>query len=232
MLPKNYHNEENEPLLRLIRQGEHQQLDFKLEIDDARKIARAMAAFANAEGGRLLIGVKDNGSIAGIRSEEEMYMLQAAAEYYAKPKIIYTVKLWKVNKKTVLEAYIPTSNKRPHFVQNEKSEWRAYTRIDDQNIVMDSIAVNILKEIQRNKTVKIHFGKDENNVLTALQNKSWLNIHDITFETLLPTQIVQQILINFVLLNVITYKITIDGTYFQIDKKVNLDQYFYHTHLL
>ncbi|MGQ9846687.1 MAG: AlbA family DNA-binding domain-containing protein [Bacteroidales bacterium] len=230
MQPKNYFNEENEPLLRLIRQGEHQQLDFKLEIDDARKIARAMAAFANTDGGRLLIGVKDNGSIAGIRSEEELYMLQAAAEYYTKPKIKYTVKLWKVNKKTVLEAYIPTSNKRPHFVQNEKNEWRAYTRINDQNVVMDAIAVNILKKIQHHKTIKIHFGKDETNVLMAMKNKSWVNIHDIAFETLLPNQIVQQILINFVLLNVITYKITIDGTYFQIDKNVNFDQYFYHTH--
>lgn len=230
MLSKRHYNEDNEPLLRMIRQGEHQQLDFKLEIDDARKIARAMAAFANAEGGRLLIGVKDNGSIAGIRSEEELYMLQAAAEYYTKPKIKYTVKLWKVNKKTVLEAYIPTSNLRPHFVQNEKSEWKAYTRIEDQNIIMDSVAINIFKEIQRNKAVKMQFGKDENNILTTMQKKSWLSISEITYETLLPFQIVQEILINFILLRVIDFKITIDGTLFQINKKVNLDQYFYRTH--
>jgi len=229
MLPKHKSNEENEPLLRLIRQGEHQQLDFKLEIDDARKIARAMAAFANALGGRLLIGVKDNGSIAGIRSEEEMYMLQAAAEYYTKPKIKYTVKLWNVNRKTVLEAYIPISNQRPHFVQNEKNEWRAYTRIDDQNIVMEPIAVNILKEIQRNKTVRIRYGNDENNILNAIQNKSWLTIDDITRETLLPYQIVKEIVTNFVLLKVIDYKITINGTYFQIGKKINLEHYLNRT---
>ena len=61
----------------LIAQGEHVEQDFKFEISDARKIARTLSAFANTQGGRLLIGVKDNGRIAGVRSEEEMYMIEA-----------------------------------------------------------------------------------------------------------------------------------------------------------
>ena len=48
-------------LLKYISQGEHQTQDFKFEIDDQKKIARTLAAFGNANGGRLLIGVKDNG---------------------------------------------------------------------------------------------------------------------------------------------------------------------------
>ncbi|MBE6307665.1 MAG: ATP-binding protein, partial [Bacteroidales bacterium] len=69
----------------LIAQGEHVQQDFKYEISDARKIARTLSAFANTLGGRLLIGVKDNGRIAGVRSEEEMYMIEAAAQLYCTP---------------------------------------------------------------------------------------------------------------------------------------------------
>ena len=48
----------------LIAEGEHQQQDFKFEISDARKIAKTLSAFSNTDGGRLLIGVKDNGKIA------------------------------------------------------------------------------------------------------------------------------------------------------------------------
>jgi predicted HTH transcriptional regulator len=55
-------------LKKLIAGGENQQLDFKFCVSDSRKIARTLAAFANSDGGRLLIGVKDNGSIAGISS--------------------------------------------------------------------------------------------------------------------------------------------------------------------
>ena len=71
----------------LIEQGESQVLDFKYNINDSKKIAKSLVAFANTNGGTLLIGVRDNGSIAGIRTDEELYMLEAAAEVYSKPKI-------------------------------------------------------------------------------------------------------------------------------------------------
>ena len=51
-----------------ISEGEGQQLDFKFAITDSKKIARSMAAFANSDGGVLLIGVKDNGKIVGIKT--------------------------------------------------------------------------------------------------------------------------------------------------------------------
>lgn len=59
---------------KLIEGGENQQLDFKYCVSDSRKIARTLVAFSNTDGGRLLIGVRDNGSIAGIKSDEEIYM--------------------------------------------------------------------------------------------------------------------------------------------------------------
>ncbi len=83
----------------LILQGEHQQLDFKFEISDARKIARTFAAFANTDGGTLLIGVKDNGNIAGVRSEEEKYMAESAATMYCKPEVKFRTKEWNINGK-------------------------------------------------------------------------------------------------------------------------------------
>ena len=45
------------PVLSWIEEGEHQQQDFKFEVSDSRKIARTLSAFANTDGGRLLIGV-------------------------------------------------------------------------------------------------------------------------------------------------------------------------------
>ena len=48
-------------LLSLIREGEHQQQDFKYRVADACKLAKSVSAFANTDGGRLLIGVRDDG---------------------------------------------------------------------------------------------------------------------------------------------------------------------------
>ena len=59
-------------LYALIREGEHSEQDFKYRISDARKIARTLSAFANTTGGRLLVGVRDNGSIAGVKDEDDI----------------------------------------------------------------------------------------------------------------------------------------------------------------
>ena len=83
-------NTNTQYLEKLISEGEHVHQDFKFAISDARKIAKSLSAFANTEGGRLLVGVKDNGKIAGVRSEEELYMIEAAANY-SKPYLFEVV---------------------------------------------------------------------------------------------------------------------------------------------
>ena len=77
----------NNYIRNLIEQGENQQLDFKFEITDSKKIARTLSAFSNSDGGKLLIGVKDNGNIAGIQSEEELHMIIGAADIYCSPPV-------------------------------------------------------------------------------------------------------------------------------------------------
>ena len=75
----------------LISQGEHQQQDFKMRIDNSKKIAKTLCAFANGIGGRVLIGIKDNGNVFGIDVQEEAYMIEAAADMYSKPEIEYSL---------------------------------------------------------------------------------------------------------------------------------------------
>ena len=75
------------PLLLKIAQGESDVLDFKKTISSASKIAKTICAFANHKGGSLLVGVNDNKSISGVRSEDEKYMLDLAAHFYVKPEI-------------------------------------------------------------------------------------------------------------------------------------------------
>ena len=73
---------------KLIFEGEGVKLDFKKKITSCEKIARTMVAFANNKGGRLLIGVDDDGSIRGVKSEdEERYMITKAAQLYTNPPL-------------------------------------------------------------------------------------------------------------------------------------------------
>ena len=125
----------------LIAQGEHQQLDFKFEVSDSRKIARTLSAFANTDGGRLLIGVKDNGAIAGVRSEEEYYMIEAASKMYTKPEVPFTATRWNVNGKTVLEVLIEKGSDKPYLAPDKYNRFRAFIRVADENILANQILV-------------------------------------------------------------------------------------------
>ena len=135
---------------KLIKEGEHQMLDFKFEISDSKKIARTLVAFANTDGGRLLIGVKDNGNISGIRSEEEKFMIQTAAESFCQPEVKFEAKEWNVNGKTVLEVIVPKSNYHKHRAPDHNDSYKVYTRVKDQNILADAILLKIWK-YQNNK---------------------------------------------------------------------------------
>jgi hypothetical protein len=101
-------------LKKLIKEGENQQLDFKYCVSDSRKIARTLSAFANSNGGKILIGVRDNGRIAGIKSDEEYYMVDTVAQLFCRPKITYSIKQHMTGGKTILEVEVLKGNKRPY----------------------------------------------------------------------------------------------------------------------
>ncbi|MEZ5448985.1 MAG: ATP-binding protein [Thiolinea sp.] len=49
-----------------IRNGEDSTTQFKRDVTDANRLAEEMVAFANAQGGVLLIGVDDDGLVSGL----------------------------------------------------------------------------------------------------------------------------------------------------------------------
>ncbi len=126
----------------LVAEGEHSRQDFKLTIDDAHKIAHSVSAFANASGGRLLIGVKDNGTIAGVRNEEDVYVVEQAARLYCRPSVEVAFTAYSVAANVVvIQAEIPKSECKPVRCQEADGRWRAYYRVADENIVAHPLMV-------------------------------------------------------------------------------------------
>jgi len=154
----------------LIEQGENQFLDFKFAINDSKKIARTLVAFSNTSGGRLLIGVKDNGSIAGVRTDEEYYMIEGAADLYCKPKISFETKEWIVNGKKVLEIIIPQSKEIPHMSLDENNKWIAYIRVADENIIANAVLLKVWQKRKKDNGIKIETTEQGNKLLMYLKN--------------------------------------------------------------
>lgn len=137
---------ESEYIHSLIAEGEHVHQDFKFEISDARKIAKTLSAFANTEGGRLLIGVKDNGRVAGVRSDEERYMIEAAARLYCVPQVECRMRTYQVDGRSVLVVAVDESDHKPVYAKDEDGRKWAYVRIKDENILATPVHLRIWQQ--------------------------------------------------------------------------------------
>jgi len=163
-------------LRQLIADGENQHLDFKYCVSDSRKIARTLSAFSNSDGGRILIGVRDNGSIAGIKTDEEIYMVDTAAHLFCRPEITYTIKQHTAGGKTLLEVEVLKGSKRPYQVKNENGRWLSYFRHLDQNLVANRVLLQVWRKEEKEKGVLVKFGKVENCLIDYLKKNGSITL--------------------------------------------------------
>ena len=161
----------------LIAEGEHQQQDFKFEISDACKIAKTLSACANTEGGRLLIGVKDNGRIAGVRSEEEKYMIEAAAELYCSPTVNYSMQTHQVEGRTILIVQIDESDQKPIYAKDESGKYLAYLRIKDENILATPVHLRVWQQSGNPLGELIEYTEREHLLLDLLKENDQLSLN-------------------------------------------------------
>ena len=167
----------------LIAQGEHQEQDFKFEISDARKIARTFSAFSNTDGGRLLVGVKDNGRITGIRSDEEYYMVESAASLYCKPEVQFKTRNLSIEGKSVLEIRIPPVERRPVYAKDADNRWMAYVRVNDENILANVIQLQVWKEEHKTRGRLLEFTRKEQILLETLKRAPGASLSRIRRDT-------------------------------------------------
>jgi len=205
-------------LKKLISEGESQHLDFKYCISDSRKIARTLSAFANTEGGRLLIGVRDNGSIAGVRTDEEYYMIETAAALFCKPEIPFAIKQHDADGKTILEVEVSKGDKKPYLSKGEDGKWLAYLRHGDQNLVANNVMLHLWRKNDRKKGILIRFGKPENALMEHLKMNRTITFSGFKKIARIPAYRAEKIIVNLLLCNVLEMNISEKGYSYSLSK--------------
>jgi predicted HTH transcriptional regulator len=200
---------------KLIFEGEGVTLDFKKTITSCEKIARTMISFANNKGGRLLIGVADDGTIKGVKSEdEERYMITKAAQFYARPALDPIFEEVYVDDKLVLVVEIKESDSKPHYALAEDGKWWVYVRVKDKSVLASKIVVDVLKRSGDDKGVLIEYSTNEKALLEYLEKQERINIKEYCDLLKLTRRNAQRILVNMVLSGVIRIHTTEKEEYY------------------
>ncbi len=201
---------------KLILQGEHQKQDFKFQVNDSRKIARTLSAFANTEGGKLLIGVKDNGVVAGVRSDEEFHMIEAAAQMYCKPEVDFAHRTWNVDGKTVLEIDIPVMEQKPCFAENEPGKWLAYIRVADENILANTVQLKYWKRQNSEAGTFIRYTQKEKLLLDFLNEHPFITIGKFCKLASIPRYLAENLIVNLMITGIVEMQQNEKMTWFRL----------------
>ncbi len=199
-----------------IAEGEHQQQDFKYAVNDSRKIAITLCAFANTDGGTLLIGVKDNGAVVGVKPEEEIHMLEAAAKMYCKPKVYFTTQLWKTDNRYVLEVIIEPSDQLPHYLIDADGKYKAYIRKNDQNLPANAVQLEVWRGEETDRPQRYFHTEKEKKIFNSLEAHQLLTLSQLVKMTRIPRNIMIKLLARFVRWELIEMEHTNDQIKFKL----------------
>jgi predicted HTH transcriptional regulator len=200
---------------KMIFDGEGVTLDFKKTITSCEKIARTMVSFANNKGGRLLIGVADDGTIKGVKSEdEERYMITRAAQMFSKPALEPMFEEVYVDDKLVLAVEIPESDTKPHYALAEDGKWWVYVRVKDKSVLASKIVVDVLRHSTDKAGVLIEYSTKEKALLEYLAERERINVPEYCKLLNLSRRSAQRILVNMVLSGVIKVHTTEKEEYY------------------
>lgn len=203
----------------LAQTGEGKYLEFKRTIPSAEKVAREMAAFANTNGGTLLIGVDDDKSLIGVEGyHEEEFLLNKAAHKLCSPAIDISIEVVHFGERDLLVIRVPEAGQKPVFVQGKKGR-TVFVRKKDQNKVASRELVEIMKNKHSEQGVTFEYGPNEQKLFRYLNEYGEITVNKFSHLIDVSNEKASNILVNLVsadILNLFT-KDNID--YFTFSQK-------------
>ena len=174
-----FDSREFQKLRLLVASGEGQQLEFKRKVNYPEKILREMVAFANTDGGVLLVGVNDDGSIPGLKYPDGEAHVISVALKQCRPALRITERYISIgNARWVIQYTIPESRKKLHYLIGTDKTKEAFVRVADQSIKASREIREITRQARRKNGVRFHYGEHEEFLMKYLDEKGSITLHE------------------------------------------------------
>ncbi|MFC4872274.1 helix-turn-helix domain-containing protein [Negadavirga shengliensis] len=189
---------------KMAREGEGLHVEFKKKATYPEKIVKEIVALANTDGGYLLIGVDDDGTVSGQRFiDEEVYVMDKAIEELIFPPLKLDKEIFTLNPKKGVAVYkIHKSDRRPHFIYEDKKK-KAFIRVRDRSIQASKEMWEILKRQKREENIIFKYGRKEEILMKALESRTYITLKEFMQLAKLPVYIASRTLVRLVLANVL-----------------------------
>lgn len=210
-------------LIDLIAEGEHVRQDFKFKIDEQRKIARTLCAFANTEGGRLLIGVNDKRKIVGCNPDEELKLIENASRVFCQPEVKFTSRVWQEDFRLVLEIDVQVSNDKPHKAMDDEGTWRPYIRIQDQTTAVNKIIERVWYEKKNLTLLPNELDEEEKTILNIIQHEQPITLSKLYKKANMQLRKVDKTLVFLIYRDLVDFLFEKDGIHYKIKENKNLN---------
>lgn len=194
----------------LVRNGEGDFIEFKLKPNHPEKIMKELVAFANTNGGQLLVGVDDDSTLRGLTfADEDEYVLIREIQTSIRPELNYTIERVKLeNGKEIIIFTIKEHLNKPLYVisKEDASVQKAYVRVKDMSIQASKEQREIWKGQRKAKNLRFAFGEKEKALMTYLATNKYITVSKFAEIAQIPPKTASRTLVLLTLTNVLIFK--------------------------
>ena len=170
--------------------------------DNPIELAQHLIAFANSEGGRIIIGVKKNNKIIGIIPQIEKQKISKIINEYITPNITYFFQEFKEGFRMVLHIKVLKSvDETIYFINGSKKE--IYLTINQKTIKANNILEKFYKYRDLNKSIPEILSEEEGTILNLITLSCQLSLNQVFKKINLTRDTTEYILVKLLYRNLI-----------------------------
>jgi predicted HTH transcriptional regulator len=207
-------------LEQLVALGEGISLEFKRRVPRPERIAKEIVALANTKGGRIVLGVSDNGRIEGFENvSEQQFLLRQATEAHCDPPVEYdTERVVVADRRDVIVVSVPESSRKPHLlVVDGEGEAPVYVRVEDRSVEASAETTERLRHQESGEGVTFEFGETESLLMRYLDDYGRITVPQLAQLADISPERASQTLLRLVRADLLHLHSSDDGDYFTLN---------------
>ena len=210
-------------LEQLVDLGEGISVEFKRRVPRAERIAKEVVALTNTNGGRIVLGVDDDGTITGVEhASEQEFLLRQAVDAHCRPVVEYKTERIVVEPRVdVLLVTIPESATKPHVVvpngEAPDEAGKPYVRVEASSVEASPETIQELRQQESQAGVTFEFGETESLLMRYLDDYGRITVSQLAQLADIPPERASQTLLRLTEADLLHLHPDKNGDYFTLN---------------